>query len=576
VDWLRGALWLLALCALAACGGAAGSSDGGDAAVGDVNPAGITVSPAEAQVAIGASLPLSVRVLLRDGTARAAVPGDGVTWQSSDARVATVDALGVVRGVAMGACAVTARLGTSGAATSAISVPGPHELDQLQITPSSSSVGDGQRQQFTAIGHFRDGMTADVTTTATWTSSEQSVATIDANGDALAGTMPGTTYIQARVGTIVSNTAALTNTSERLVLIVLTPASATLHAGDATPVQLTATGTLDTGATLNVTGTATWSSSNPRVAAVSNTAGTRGQVTASATMTGTAQITAAFQGTTSDVATIAVLPSTTITALNITPSTGSVPAGMDQQFTATATYADMRTADVTARATWSSSAAATATINPTTGLAHGVAPGEAVISASIPDGAGPSSRVTATASLIVDGFFMTSIAVSPAAASMPLGTTQRFTATGTFSDASSRPLTTGVAWSTSNAAIATIDATGLATAVSPGTVTIRAGVGTLTASATLVVLTPDPRSLVITPASATLAAGDTVPLHAVMGWTDGSMTDVSSLCAWSSSDLTRASVDATGHVTAVAPGASVTIRAATGSFTATATITVSP
>ena len=73
---------------------------------------------------------------------------------------------------------------------------------------------------------------------------------------------------------------------------------------------------------------------------------------------------------------------------------------------------------------------------------------------------------------------LTSIAVSPSSAtasSSPQGQVG-FTATGTFTDHSSRELhvTDGLTWKSSNTVVATIDDTGEATCVSPGSITITA------------------------------------------------------------------------------------------------------
>ena len=62
-----------------------------------------------------------------------------------------------------------------------------------------------------------------------------------------------------------------------------------------------------------------------------------------------------------------------------------------------------------------------------------------------------------------------SIAITPAAASLPVGLTQQFKAVGTFSDTSTADLTNSVNWTSGTATTATISATsGLATASSVG------------------------------------------------------------------------------------------------------------
>jgi RHS repeat-associated protein len=66
----------------------------------------------------------------------------------------------------------------------------------LRITPASATLSSGQRQQFTATGVRSDNTTADLTTRALWSSSNPSVATIDASGLAVAAGS-GTTTITA-------------------------------------------------------------------------------------------------------------------------------------------------------------------------------------------------------------------------------------------------------------------------------------------------------------------------------------------------------------------------------------------
>lgn len=76
--------------------------------------------------------------------------------------------------------------------------------------------------------------------------------------------------------------------------------------------------------------------------------------------------------------------------------------------------------------------------------------------------------------------------ISPGSPSIRLGTTQQFNATGTFSDGSTHDLTGSVAWSSSNAAVATINSSGLATSFTIGRVQITATSGSITGSTTLI------------------------------------------------------------------------------------------
>lgn len=79
---------------------------------------------------------------------------------------------------------------------------------------------------------------------------------------------------------------------------------------------------------------------------------------------------------------------------------------------------------------------------------------------------------------------LVSVSVTPTSASRTVGETQQFTATGHYSDASTANLTSTAVWSSSNTAVATIDA-GSATAVGEGTTNITASYGGTTSDASL-------------------------------------------------------------------------------------------
>jgi Bacterial Ig-like domain (group 2) len=84
------------------------------------------------------------------------------------------------------------------------------------------------------------------------------------------------------------------------------------------------------------------------------------------------------------------------------------------------------------------------------------------------------------------GATLSSIAVTPANGSVQVGSTQAFTATGTYSDGSQSALTS-VTWSSSSTSVATINAAGMAMGVAEGSTTITATSGSISGSATLTV-----------------------------------------------------------------------------------------
>jgi len=85
-----------------------------------------------------------------------------------------------------------------------------------------------------------------------------------------------------------------------------------------------------------------------------------------------------------------------------------------------------------------------------------------------------------------------SILVNPAGANIDPGQDLQFTAQGVASDSSVTDITTRVTWTSSAQGVATISASGLAHAVSPGTTTVTATLGTLLRSVLLNIVSPEP------------------------------------------------------------------------------------
>ncbi len=174
---------------------------------------------------------------------------------------------------------------------------------------------------------------------------------------------------------------------------------------------------------------------------------------------------------------------TGLTSIGVTPANPAVGEGNTEQFAATAYFKNGSTANITPFVTWKSSVAGVATIT-SAGLATAAAPGGTNISATLGSVAGSTTLTVTTVSLV-------SIAVTPANPSILAGSTQQFTATGTYSDSSTQNLTSTVTWSSSTTNVATISnsqgSQGLSTAVAPGSAIISATSGAISGSTTLTV-----------------------------------------------------------------------------------------
>jgi uncharacterized protein YjdB len=166
----------------------------------------------------------------------------------------------------------------------------------------------------------------------------------------------------------------------------------------------------------------------------------------------------------------------TLKSIAVTPASPSIVAGSTQEFTATGSYSDNSTKNLTTSVTWKSSNTAFATIGSATGLAAGVAAGTTEISATQGSVVSPNNPLTVTAATVT----LKSIAVTPASPSIGIGNTVQFTATGKYSDNSTKNITSSVTWASSNTLFATIGiSSGLAAGVAVGTTEITATLGSV-------------------------------------------------------------------------------------------------
>lgn len=174
------------------------------------------------------------------------------------------------------------------------------------------------------------------------------------------------------------------------------------------------------------------------------------------------------------------IPAANVVSVAVTPATASVLIGASQQYTATASYSDGSSQVVTTSSAWTSGSPLVASVGAGTGLATGLTVGSSAISASF-GGKSGTANLSVTAPIT-----LASIRVTPATPSILVGATQQFVATGVFSDGSSAVIAAPT-WSSGTVTVATINASGLATGILPGTSIITATSGLRSGNAVLTV-----------------------------------------------------------------------------------------
>jgi len=184
-------------------------------------------------------------------------------------------------------------------------------------------------------------------------------------------------------------------------------------------------------------------------------------------------------------------------SLTVAPATSSVPAGLTQHFTASGTFSDSSSKDMTSIVTWTSSDTSIAEISSREGTyswcwdfgcAKGWGLGSSTITASLGDVAGSATMQVSPAVIVSLDVHPLNSAESP---SMSIGTTRQYEAVGTFSTNYRDDVTSSVTWSSSDNSIATISnvsgSNGKASSISAGTTTITATSGTISGSTPLLV-----------------------------------------------------------------------------------------
>ena len=515
---------LLCLSLLTACGG--GSFAPG---VGGLLRS-IQIAPSQPSIPLGLNQQFTATAHLRDGSTKDIT--SSAVWASSNTGVAAISGPGFATSRATGSATISATL--SGVAGSGTLTVTPAVLVSITITPASPVLLPGTLQQFTATGTFSDQSVKDITGSVTWASSDNNVASISGGGLATALAL-GSLTISATSGSV---TASTTVNIQPAVL-----SSIAIHPGAGKIAQLTsqqfqAIGTYTDGSTHNVTGKASWTSSNTGVATIAKGGRARGLAPGTTTITatvGSISASASFEVT-----------SATLVSISVRPSGRTIDPGTRLPFSAVGLFSDNSTQVITQDSTWSSDNLAVATIVRGGHTAIAVGPGTANISVTF-------IGVSGSAPLNVSSATLSSISLTPATAVLAPTTGVSCVATGTFSDGSTQVITDSVTWTSSASTVASVSTGGRVTANSGGTVIITAQLGSVHADSTITVDSSPLTSIQISPPAASIAQQTGVAFQAIGTFADGNTQDLTTFAGWTSSQPSVATINV-GHASGLQPG----------------------
>jgi len=159
------------------------------------------------------------------------------------------------------------------------------------------------------------------------------------------------------------------------------------------------------------------------------------------------------------------------------------------------------------------------------------------------------------------------VAVSAPLTQLPKGLTEQLSATESFSDGTTRNVTSSVTWTSSNPATVTVSASGLVGAIAAGPATVTASIDGLSGATTVAVVAPV-AFVLVNPPVVLIWSGQTRQLGVIAILTNGRVVNLSSLATWGPPRPTgAATVSPTGLLSGSRPGLTI-VSASIGRWTA--------
>ena len=403
-------------------------------------------------------------------------------------------------------------------------------LTRVQLAVPLAAVAKGTREALTVSGIFSDGSVQDLTSSASFDSSDSTVCSFSfGSAGTLSALGGGSAQLRARAGTLTSDAVLVSVSNARPFALQIIPGASALAVG--TTVHLAAFARFSDDSVQDVTELSTWSVTAPVApgtpsVTVSNAVGGHGRVAAQTL--GDSTVTASL-GSVTATAALAV-GAVSLSRIQVTPPSPYLAVGSVAALGATGLYSNGSVRDLTADVTWQVDAPGTAAVSNADGV-------EGVLTAL----AAGTTQVTATLGALSGATPVTvseasrvQLRVSPSSSTCPVGAEQSFTAEEALADGTSVEATSSVGWS---AAPLPVSALGVVSGIRATTATVTAQRGGLSGSASLMVTDSPLVSLTLSAANVSMLVGTSQPFTATAGYGDGSTGDVTGVALWDVSNI---------------------------------------
>ncbi len=481
-----------------------------------------------------------------------------LSWKSLSTSVATVDAEGNVKAVKPG----TAKIRVSTTDGSKLNAECEVTVTKAKVAVTGVSLDNtlllisvGESRKLSATVKPSGATNKEVS----WASSNESVATVDSNGN-VKGLKEGSATI-----TVTTKDGSKTATCKVTVSKPVSTIAVTGVSLNKTSLSLTVGESQSLSATVSPSNASdksvSWKSSDTSVATVDGSGNVKAVKAGTATITVTTKDgskTATCKVTVSKpVSTIAV------TGVSLNKTSLSLTVGESQSLSATVSPSNASDKSVS----WKSSNTSVATVDGS-GNVKAVKAGTAKVTVTTKDG---SKTATCNVTVKSSSVAVTSISLNKKDLYLSEGESEKLIVTFNPSDATNKEVT----WESDTPSKATVDNNGNVKAVKAGTATItvttkdgsRIARCLVHVSAAVINVT----GVSVSPTSVTLAEGERKELTATVKPSNATKKSVT----WTSSNTTVATVSTSGLVTAKSAGtATITVTTVDGSYTAKCTVTV--